>query len=64
VTDRANPNGSVDNIAGIINDEGNVLGMMPHPERAVENILGSTDGLSIFESLRSANRVVTGVEGQ
>jgi len=46
-----NPNGSVANIAGIINRAGNVLGMMPHPERAVEAILGSTDGLGLFNSL-------------
>ncbi|MFC6182316.1 phosphoribosylformylglycinamidine synthase subunit PurQ [Lactiplantibacillus daowaiensis] len=46
-----NPNGSVANIAGIMNRQGNVLGMMPHPERAVETILGSTDGLGIFQSL-------------
>lgn len=64
ISRRANPNGSVDNIAGIINDEGNVLGMMPHPERAVEGILGSTDGLCIFESLLTANRIATGVQGQ
>ncbi len=49
----ANPNGSTHNIAGIINEAGNVLGMMPHPERAVERILGSIDGLKIFESVRS-----------
>jgi phosphoribosylformylglycinamidine synthase subunit PurQ / glutaminase len=48
----ANPNGSINNIAGIVNTEGNVLGMMPHPERAVESILGSADGLKVFESLR------------
>ncbi len=53
-TDEANPNGSVRNIAGIINDAGNVLGMMPHPERAVEALLGSTDGLALFESVRDA----------
>lgn len=47
----ANPNGSLDSIAGIINREGNILGMMPHPERAVESILGSSDGKLIFESL-------------
>jgi phosphoribosylformylglycinamidine synthase I len=47
----ANPNGTVDNIAGIINKKGNVLGMMPHPERACEMILGSTDGRHIFESI-------------
>ncbi len=64
VSEQSNPNGSIDNIAGIINDEGNVLGMMPHPERAVESVLGSTDGLRIFESLRSSNRVATGVPGQ
>ena len=47
----ANPNGSVNNIAGIVNKEGNVLGMMPHPERACEELLGGTDGKRIFESL-------------
>lgn len=46
-----NPNGSCDNIAGVVNEQGNVLGMMPHPERAVESILGGTDGLKIFKSL-------------
>jgi phosphoribosylformylglycinamidine synthase len=46
----ANPNGSVVNIAGICNREGNVLGMMPHPERAAEPMLGSVDGRVIFES--------------
>ncbi len=53
-TQEANPNGSIRNIAGIVNAEGNVLGMMPHPERAVEEILGSVDGLKVFESIRSA----------
>lgn len=47
----SNPNGSVDNIAGIINEQGNVLGMMPHPERAVDALLGSADGLKIFQSI-------------
>lgn len=47
----ANPNGSWHNIAGILNDAGNVLGMMPHPERAMEKILGSTDGTGVFTSL-------------
>jgi phosphoribosylformylglycinamidine synthase I len=51
-TDAANPNGSTHNIAGIINDAGNVLGLMPHPERAVEAVLGSMDGLGMFQSLR------------
>lgn len=46
-----NPNGSLNNIAGITNEAGNVLGMMPHPERAVEAILGNTDGLRLFKSL-------------
>jgi len=51
VTDQANPNGSVENIAGICNESRNVAGLMPHPERACETILGSTDGRCIFESL-------------
>ena len=51
VTAAANCNGAARNIAGITNAVGNVLGMMPHPERAVETLLGSTDGLPLFESL-------------
>jgi phosphoribosylformylglycinamidine synthase len=51
VNDDYNPNGSVGNIAGICNREGNVLGMMPHPERCAEAILGSDDGRLIFSSL-------------
>ncbi|PRR69736.1 phosphoribosylformylglycinamidine synthase subunit PurQ [Neomoorella humiferrea] len=51
VTPAANPNGSVGNIAGIINREGNVLGMMPHPERCAESILGGTDGRELFASI-------------
>lgn len=47
-----NPNGSLNDIAGIVNEAGNVLGMMPHPERAVEALLGSEDGRGIFESLK------------
>lgn len=47
----ANPNESLDHIAGIINVEGNVLGMMPHPERAIDDLLGSSDGLALFESM-------------
>lgn len=46
-----NPNGSVDNIAGIVNEKGNVLGMMPHPERAVDELLGSSDGRALFTSI-------------
>jgi phosphoribosylformylglycinamidine synthase len=47
----ANPNGSVNAIAGIVSAEGNVLGIMPHPERAVDPLLGSADGLGIFQSM-------------
>lgn len=50
VSAETNPNGSVGNIAGISNKSGNVLGMMPHPERASEAILGNEDGLTLFES--------------
>ena len=50
-TDAANPNGSSRNIAGIINEAGNVLGMMPHPERCCEALLGGTDGALIFQSI-------------
>lgn len=51
VTPEANPNGSLDNIAGIRNDKGNVLGMMPHPERCAEEMLGNEDGRLIFQSM-------------
>lgn len=54
VTDEANPNGARSNIAGICNRERNVLGMMPHPERACEELLGSNDGREIFRSLAAA----------
>jgi len=54
ITDDANPNGSLNNIAGIMNKEGNILGMMPHPERCCEDLLGGTDGRFIFESLGKA----------
>ncbi len=58
LTEESNPNGSVQNIAGIINKKGNVLGMMPHPERLCEEILGSTDGIRLFESIvKSALKV-------
>jgi len=50
VTDEANPNGSANNIAGLCNDRRNVVGLMPHPERACESPLGSADGLVILES--------------
>lgn len=50
-TYESNPNGSLVDIAGIINEKGNVLGMMPHPERAVDELLGSADGLKLFRSI-------------
>ncbi len=51
VSAESNPNGSIDNIAGIINETGNVLGMMPHPERVVEGVIGGEDGLPILRSM-------------
>jgi phosphoribosylformylglycinamidine synthase subunit PurQ / glutaminase len=51
ITDSGNPNGAVNNIAGICNESRNVVGLMPHPERACEPMLGSVDGLVIFESV-------------
>jgi phosphoribosylformylglycinamidine synthase subunit PurQ / glutaminase len=53
ISDAANPNGSLQNIAGICNQAGNVLGMMPHPERAADPILGSEDGKALFASICS-----------
>ena len=52
ITENSNPNGSINNIAGIINEKGNVMGMMPHPERYSDALAGCTDGLRIFESLK------------
>jgi len=54
VTQAANPNGSLNNIAGILNEEGNVLGMMPHPERLADPQLGGTDGAPMFAALAEA----------
>ena len=54
VTERANPNGAVNGIAGICNEARNVVGLMPHPERACEGALGSADGLILFESAVAA----------
>ena len=51
VTPESNPNGAINNIAGIINEAGNVLGMMPHPERLSEVILGGDDGFALFQSM-------------
>ena len=54
ITDAANPNGAAHNIAGICNEARNVVGLMPHPERACEGMLGSADGLVMFESVAAA----------
>ena len=54
VTAEANPNGSLRNIAGVLSEQGNVLGMMPHPERACDPLLGGTDGNAIWESVLGA----------
>ena len=56
-----NPNGSVVDIAGLCDRSGRVLGLMPHPERSVEGILGSTDGLGLFESLVAAKAPLVGL---
>jgi len=61
VTDAANPNGSVNNIAGLCNEQRNVVGLMPHPERACELAVGSADGLVLFESVVKS---LTAVGGQ
>jgi phosphoribosylformylglycinamidine synthase I len=58
-TDEANPNGSWHNIAGLTNESGNVLGLMPHPERAMERILGSDHGLALFTSLATSVPVLS-----
>jgi phosphoribosylformylglycinamidine synthase len=55
-TEAANPNGSIENIAGICNERGNVFGMMPHPERACDPLLGGRDGLALLESIACAQR--------
>lgn len=61
-----NPNGSILNIAGIINKQGNVLGMMPHPERSCDSILGRTDGIKIFQSIYKSlsKETVTNFDGR
>ena len=63
VTGGANPNGSFDNIAGICDERGNVLGLMPHPERASEDLLGGADGLLVLKALdtRLARQVLSSV---
>ncbi len=55
--DGKNPNGSIDDIAGVCNEAGNVAGLMPHPEHAVDTLLGSIDGLRLFASAASAAAV-------
>ena len=57
LTPQSNFNGSTDSIAGIVNKQGNVLGMMPHPERAVDPLLGSTDGKVLFEAILNSLQV-------
>jgi phosphoribosylformylglycinamidine synthase len=54
VDEASNPNGSIANIAGIMNEAGNVMGMMPHPERAMESLLGGEDGRLVFASIEAA----------
>ncbi|MBN42940.1 MAG: phosphoribosylformylglycinamidine synthase I [Alphaproteobacteria bacterium] len=54
ITDAANPNGSLSNIAGILNEAGNVIGMMPHPERLADPLLGGTDGKPMFSAIAEA----------
>jgi phosphoribosylformylglycinamidine synthase len=54
ITEEANPNGTIDNIAGVCNEHKNIYGMMPHPERAADDELGNTDGRAIFESFLSS----------
>ena len=51
ISDNSNPNGSLENIAGIFNSKKNILGMMPHPERMVDEILSNKDGINLFSSL-------------
>jgi phosphoribosylformylglycinamidine synthase subunit PurQ / glutaminase len=62
ITSAANPNGSLSNIAGVLSEGRNVLGMMPHPDRSSEKMLGSADGFLIFESMVAALGVNTGVK--
>ena len=58
ITDDANPNGSVENIAGIVNERRNVLGLMPHPERVSEKLMGGEDGLGLWKSMLKAAMAV------
>jgi phosphoribosylformylglycinamidine synthase subunit PurQ / glutaminase len=62
-TPESNPNGSLRNIAGIVSEAGNVMGLMPHPERSVELLLGSDDGLRLFRALVSSADAATAAKG-
>jgi phosphoribosylformylglycinamidine synthase I len=64
ITREANPNGSLDNIAGVLNEGRNVLGMMPHPDRSSEVLLGSSDGFPVFESMIAALSGVPATAGR
>ncbi|HRP02531.1 MAG TPA: phosphoribosylformylglycinamidine synthase subunit PurQ [Candidatus Kapabacteria bacterium] len=55
ITENSNPNGSINNIAGIINSKGNVMGMMPHPERYCDSLIGGDEGLFVFHSIANFN---------
>lgn len=59
ISDEANPNGSLDHIAGVCNEQRNVLGLMPHPERAAETVLGSASGRILFESIISSGQALS-----
>lgn len=59
VSDEANPNGSLDHIAGVCNEQRNILGLMPHPERAAEELLGSASGRILFESILGSGQVLS-----
>jgi phosphoribosylformylglycinamidine synthase len=63
MTDEGNPNGSARSICGIVNDAGNVMGLMPHPDRAMEAVLGSVDGRGIFQSLARQLNATAGAAG-
>ena len=54
INNDTNPNGSLENIAGIFNSKKNILGMMPHPERMVDNLISNSDGVNLFSSLMSS----------
>ena len=53
INESSNPNGSLKNIAGILNDKKNILGMMPHPERMIDNLISNEDGIELFTSILS-----------